>query len=274
MQAYQNLAVPGLPISLTEFDVIKNPGDPTAALNWTWASQIMEETMRMTFGMPDANSFMIWGLTSANSEDFGLVSTNYLTLTEGGERWEDLMAEWDTDLMLEVGLDGMIDFTGFYGDYEITINGETFELSLVKGTSGYSLVVGEVLPGDYNGDGKVSAADYTVWRDTVGSTTDLRANGDNTDGSMDVVDEADYDVWLANYGNSSSMGAGSIASLSVPEPANLDLAIFGLIIAIYSWVSTCRERRPWRSNCISRSGTEAVPYSNQTTCPLSLRVRS
>jgi arabinogalactan endo-1,4-beta-galactosidase len=30
--------------------------------------------------------------------------------------------------------------------------------------------------GDYNRDGVVDAADYTVWRDTLGSTTDLRAN--------------------------------------------------------------------------------------------------
>ena len=35
-----------------------------------------------------------------------------------------------------------------------------------------------VLTGDYNHDGIVSAADYTVWRDTLGSTTDLRADGD------------------------------------------------------------------------------------------------
>ncbi len=33
--------------------------------------------------------------------------------------------------------------------------------------------------GDYNGNGVVDAADYTIWRDTLGSTTDLRANGDN-----------------------------------------------------------------------------------------------
>ena len=36
------------------------------------------------------------------------------------------------------------------------------------------------LPGDYNHNGMVDAADYTVWRDTLGSTTDLRANGDNS----------------------------------------------------------------------------------------------
>ena len=38
----------------------------------------------------------------------------------------------------------------------------------------------EGVPGDYNANGTVDAADYTIWRDTLGSTTDLRANGDNT----------------------------------------------------------------------------------------------
>ena len=47
--------------------------------------------------------------------------------------------------------------------------------------------------GDYNGDGSVNAADYTVWRNTQGSADDLRADG-NGDGS---VDQADYDLWKA-----------------------------------------------------------------------------
>ena len=33
--------------------------------------------------------------------------------------------------------------------------------------------------GDYNGNGIVDTADYTVWRDTLGSTSDLRANGND-----------------------------------------------------------------------------------------------
>jgi pectate lyase len=83
------------------------------------------------------------------------------------------------------------------------------------------------LPGDYNGDGKVSAADYTVWRDTLGSTTDLRANGDD---SNSVIDEDDYQVWLDNYGQSSGLGtgSGSIAA-SVPEPTTVLLVVVGLL---------------------------------------------
>jgi fibronectin-binding autotransporter adhesin len=52
------------------------------------------------------------------------------------------------------------------------------------------------LPGDYNFDGIVDAADYTVWADTKCSTTDLRADGD----ASGVVDAADYAFWIANFG--------------------------------------------------------------------------
>jgi len=50
------------------------------------------------------------------------------------------------------------------------------------------------LLGDYNGDGSVNVADYTVWRNTEGSVDDLRADG-NGDGT---VDQADYDLWKSH----------------------------------------------------------------------------
>jgi hypothetical protein len=77
------------------------------------------------------------------------------------------------------------------------------------------------VPGDYNGNLVVDAADYTIWRDTLGSTTDLRANGDNTGTSAGVIDQADFSFWKANFGGS---GAGAVAA--VPEPtAGLLLAL-------------------------------------------------
>ncbi|MEX2168718.1 MAG: choice-of-anchor Q domain-containing protein [Pirellulales bacterium] len=60
------------------------------------------------------------------------------------------------------------------------------------------------LIGDYNGDGTVNAADYTVWRDTLSSTTDLRANGND---SNNLIDTADYSVWTANFGEMLAVGA-------------------------------------------------------------------
>jgi hypothetical protein len=61
-------------------------------------------------------------------------------------------------------------------------------------------------PYDYNGDGKVSAGDFTVWRDTYGSTTDLRADGD---GSMSVGDN-DFTEWRNHYGESTGEAEGRL----------------------------------------------------------------
>jgi hypothetical protein len=52
------------------------------------------------------------------------------------------------------------------------------------------------LAGDYNYSGVVDASDYVLWRKTLGSTMDLRADGD---GDADV-DQDDYLVWRSNFG--------------------------------------------------------------------------
>jgi T5SS/PEP-CTERM-associated repeat protein len=71
------------------------------------------------------------------------------------------------------------------------------------------------LAGDYNDDGVVDAADYTVWRDLLGSKFDPRADGD-TNG---VINIADYNIWKANFGLHAGAGAGGAAvAATVPEP--------------------------------------------------------
>ena len=78
--------------------------------------------------------------------------------------------------------------------------------------------------GDYNHNYIVDAADYTVWRDTLGSTTDLRANGDNTGASAGKIDQADFLIWRANFGAHLGMRA------AVPEPASAILITMGLLL--------------------------------------------
>lgn len=51
--------------------------------------------------------------------------------------------------------------------------------------------------GDYNENTVVDAADYVLWRETVGSTTDFRADGDGNN----VIDQGDFDYWRARFGN-------------------------------------------------------------------------
>jgi hypothetical protein len=157
-------------------------------------------------------------------------------LTPAGVAFLELMGQWDTDITLPVGPDGTIDFRGFYGNYEVTIDGQAFDLDLTKGDSLYSLLVA---PGDYNGDGSVDAVDYTIWRDTFGSTEDLRADGN---GDF-VIDGEDFDVWRASFGQTFS-GSGNGASSAVPEPATLAMVLLALSVTAAARRSrTSRNRR-------------------------------
>jgi glucose/arabinose dehydrogenase len=86
-------------------------------------------------------------------------------------------------------------------------------------------LVGDGLIGDYNGDGLVDAADYTVWRDLDGmSGSGLAADGDD-DGD---VDGDDYGLWSSAYGAS----RGLSQSESVPEAAGASTALIALMAAL------------------------------------------
>ncbi|TWT29766.1 Autotransporter-associated beta strand repeat protein [Posidoniimonas corsicana] len=85
----------------------------------------------------------------------------------------------------------------------------------------------EGLPGDFNNDGMVDAADYTVWRDNLGQD-DGALNGNGT-GTGTVV-QADYNLWRSNYG----MSAPSLEAAAgvAPEPAALLLALTAMPLAV------------------------------------------
>jgi hypothetical protein len=77
-------------------------------------------------------------------------------------------------------------------------------------------------PGDYNQNYVVDAADFTVWRDNLGSPTSLP--NDNTAG----VDFDDYDRWKANFGQTAGAGSKTFGHAVAPEPATVVLVIFAL----------------------------------------------
>ncbi len=83
------------------------------------------------------------------------------------------------------------------------------------------------LAGDYNGSGKVDAADYTVWRNTLGTTDyGYPADADRSGG----VDQVDYNIWKAHFGETSPSGSGALAlTNSVPEPTGLFAALLATL---------------------------------------------
>ena len=71
------------------------------------------------------------------------------------------------------------------------------------------------IPGDFNEDGKVDAADYVVWRKTDGQ-------------------QAGYDLWRANFGRTSGSGSSMGSNAAVPEPGTFALLILAAIAAVGS----------------------------------------
>jgi hypothetical protein len=87
-----------------------------------------------------------------------------------------------------------------------------------------------LLLGDYNQNGIVDAADYTVWRDKLGSGTSL-PNDDTAGVGID-----DYTRWKMHFGEMGGSGAGDSVKATVPEPTAPVLIIIGML-------SFCSRRR-------------------------------
>lgn len=83
------------------------------------------------------------------------------------------------------------------------------------------------LPGDYNQNNVVDAADYNRWRDNLGSGTALPRDG----GLGTPIGQAHYNQWKTNFGMTlpPGAGAGSLGASAVPEPTALFLAIMAML---------------------------------------------
>ncbi len=174
--------------------------------------------------MPGTTGITLWNLrnTPGTFAPVGTLYDNNWTIRDTGVRWQNLMSEFETDVTTMVNPDGTISFTGFFGDYEVTIGGQTFDLQLAKGDASYSLVVA---PGDYNADGTVDAADYTVWRDTLGRRVTCGRTATGMKSSTKVI------MWCGSryLARLTVVGRGS-ALATVPEPASIViLAAAGLL---------------------------------------------
>lgn len=98
-----------------------------------------------------------------------------------------------------VSVEGLSGFTG-----SVSVSGDDLVLDL-------AVAVGT--PGDFNADGLVDAADYTVYRDNLGIATTLP----NDAGLGSPVTAAHYTLWTSFYGT----GSSTTTSAAVPEPGSL-----------------------------------------------------
>lgn len=101
--------------------------------------------------------------------------------------------------------------------WDVTYGDESLDLRIVANVTS--------VPGDFNHDGIVDAADYTVWRD-----------------GLDVIYTlADYDIWREHFGHGSEIGPSGSSGVvgAVPEPAS-GVLLFLVSIGVVTW---CRVDR-------------------------------
>ncbi|WP_428940799.1 endo-1,4-beta-xylanase [Fontivita pretiosa] len=124
----QNLSVVGLPISLTEFGI--KPDTPPDV-----SADVLEDTMRIIFGTPQEQTFVMFGFWGGSMWDqapsAALVDKDW-TLTPVGQRYQQLMKRWNTDMETTVGEDGKVRFVGFYGDYDVVVGDRILNFTHVR----------------------------------------------------------------------------------------------------------------------------------------------
>jgi hypothetical protein len=76
------------------------------------------------------------------------------------------------------------------------------------------------VPGDYNQNGTVDAADYVVWRNVTGTSATLPNRDPGQSGN---IGQGDYNFWRQNFGKTSGAGSGVLSASAVPEPASATL---------------------------------------------------
>ena len=64
----------------------------------------------------------------------------------------------------------------------------------------YAVKWSPVVPGDYNGNGIVDAADYVVWRHTLNQTVPIGTGADGNGNA--TIDTGDYTIWRTSFGKS------------------------------------------------------------------------
>jgi hypothetical protein len=114
-------------------------------------------------------------------------------------------------------------FNGNFSDVRFSINAFTFMFSDQPQVRVDNVSVIRPLPGDYNGNNVVDAADYVVWRKGGPLLNEVATPGSNT--------PEDYTEWRARFGNPST-GSGLVLG-AVPEPGCFGLILIAATIGLF-----------------------------------------
>lgn len=185
----------------TQLASISDGGVYTSDLEWTSTARMMATLPSTGEEIPTTPQVLVTGNATLAGE-----------LALAGEDWT--AAEGDTFQLLAAN-----SLTGSFDTLSAPALPAGLEWRVLQtATSLSARIVAPGIAGDFNYDGLVDAADYSVWRDTLGSEGPLLAADANND---QIVDSQDRDAWTSAYGTTAE-------ATPVPEPSAL-LAVMALI---------------------------------------------
>lgn len=190
-----------LPIWVSEYDSTKSDVQQRA--------DDLEALYRVAFSHPSVEGIMMWGFWAGDhwrGSEAAIVDQNW-TINTAGRRYQQLMGEWTTSTSGQTDSNGIFEFRGFHGNYDISISvpGQQIIVSNVDIEPGEGVmefvinidgdIVEPGIAGDLNGDQLINSSDYVLFqRYLIGIIADLPVENDlavadlNKDGSINSVD--------------------------------------------------------------------------------------
>jgi hypothetical protein len=236
--AFNNLLVGNtslVPLSLEvnkTTGVVKIKGNPSVAanLNYYQISSVAGALDQVHWNSLDQQN-----LNAVDGPDPGTVAGD--SVTEGWDKDPNATSGLLTEYFLRAGGSALgsgssLSLGNAYNT--ATFNGADGDLQFSYGIAGGPRLTGTVsyvtsagVIGDYNNNGIVDAADYTLWRAHLGQTFALPNRDPANTG---VISAADYTSWKTHFGASSGSGASSGGA--VPEPSAAILLLLGVLLMV------------------------------------------
>ena len=167
----------------------------------------------------EAGTLRLAGANLSNAADVYLTTGGLLDLT---------FSAGTPDVIDSLFVDGLSQQAGVWGAVG---SGAQFTSPLITGTGLLEVTTyiapPAPVPGDFDGNGTVEAADLTAWQNGYGMPTG--ANAGNGDGDADGdVDGNDLLVWQQNLGQTNGSPAAAANAAAVPEPSAVALMLVAM----------------------------------------------
>ena len=178
------------------------------------------------------------------TDGFGLYPGEQFTVLTAGHLIDDGLALAGSaadyfDMFVEAGDDGSVVLEFLGGDFPLTgdFNGnhivDAADYTLWRNTLGQDVAAFD--GADADGDGTITTNDYLAWTSHFGATLPGDFNADGTvdaadyttwrDGLGNTYSQTDYDVWRSHFGQIAGSSSADGEFAGVPEPASWVLLI-------------------------------------------------